>query len=157
MIWPLIQPHTCEMVSSVFVAIIWLKFVSTSRASFLNTPFTDSTNGEKIFRWLWQWLPWLSLFYFSQRARSLFIGSCFQVSVSKSQNLTSIMVSLWFPRYPLMRTSHLVSSLPFPWCNTSSDMMHLWWTRGFPLVKQGLGSFHTLCYGVQWRGLSYCS
>ena len=75
-IWLLTQPHTCERGSSSCVAMSRLKFMSTTRASFLIMPSTERTNEEKCFHCSWQCLPCLSYFSFSQRARSLSIGSC---------------------------------------------------------------------------------
>ena len=45
---PLAQPCTCKMGSSIFDAIIRLKFASTTRASFPSIPSTYRTNGENI-------------------------------------------------------------------------------------------------------------
>ena len=45
-IWPLIQPCTCKMGSSIFATMIWLKSVSTNRDSFPRIPSTERTKGE---------------------------------------------------------------------------------------------------------------
>ena len=72
---PLIQNFTCKMGSSIFSAMSWIKFESTTRASLPRMLSTERTNIEKCFRCLWQCLPCVSYFFFSQLARSLFIGS----------------------------------------------------------------------------------
>ena len=69
------QPNTCEMGYSIFSAMGWLKFVSTTRSSFPIIPSTERTNGEFFFRWLWKCLPCLYLFYLFHRARIFTIGS----------------------------------------------------------------------------------
>ena len=45
---PLIQPHTCEMGSSIFAAMSWLKFAITTKASFTGMPSTERKNGENV-------------------------------------------------------------------------------------------------------------
>ena len=45
-IWPLIQPRTCERGSSIFVAMSGLKFASTTNAYFLRIPPTERKNGD---------------------------------------------------------------------------------------------------------------
>ena len=71
----LIQPCTCEMVSSIFAAMIWFKFASTTRASLPSMPSTERKNGVECFRFLWKYLLCLSLFIFSYWDRSVTIGS----------------------------------------------------------------------------------
>ena len=48
-----------------FFAMSRLKFESTARASFPNTPSTEITNGGKCFCSLWKFLPCISIFCFS--------------------------------------------------------------------------------------------
>ena len=76
-IWPLTQPHTCEMGSSIFSGMCRLKFESTTRSSFPIMPSNERGKGEKCFRYLLQCLPRLSIFSFYQSAISLSIGSYF--------------------------------------------------------------------------------
>ena len=56
-IQPLTQPHTFEMGSSIFATMNWLKFVSTTRASFPSMSSTEITNSENFLRCFWKWLP----------------------------------------------------------------------------------------------------
>ena len=63
----------CEMGSLSFSAMSRLKFDSTTSASFPSISYTERT--DKEIHCLWQFLPYLSLFSFSQRSRSLSIGS----------------------------------------------------------------------------------
>ena len=61
-IWPLNQPHMCEMGSLGFSATSRLKFKSTTRSPFPRMPSTESTNKEKWFFHSYKCLPCLSLF-----------------------------------------------------------------------------------------------
>ena len=72
---PLNHLSTCERGYLSFSDMNWLKFVSTTRASLPKMLSTERKNGEKCFRCSWKWLPWLYFFWFSQKARSLSIGS----------------------------------------------------------------------------------
>ena len=90
----LTNPHTCEMVSSIFSAMSRLKFASTTRAPFPSIPSTEITNGEKCFPCSWKFLPCLSFFYFTHQSRSVKIGSFLLVSQSGSPSMTSIMASV---------------------------------------------------------------
>ena len=47
----LIQNRTCKMSSSIFSAMSWLKFASTTRSSLPSIPSTEISNGEKFFCW----------------------------------------------------------------------------------------------------------
>ena len=76
LIRPLTQPRTCERDSFSFVAMSPLKFLSTTRASFLCMPSTERTNEDKCFCWLWQFLPFLYLFFLFQQASGLSAGWC---------------------------------------------------------------------------------
>ena len=64
LIWPLTQPLTCEMGSSVFVAVSRLKVSSTTWSSLFRIPSTERTNGGKFFCWSWRCRPCLSFFIF---------------------------------------------------------------------------------------------
>ena len=46
---PLIQPHTCKVVSSIFAAMSQLKLASMTRAFLPSMPSTEINNGEKCF------------------------------------------------------------------------------------------------------------
>ena len=74
-IWLFIHICILKIYLYIFSAMSWLKFVSVARASLPIIPYKERTNREKRFRWLWKWLPWLSLFIFSQLSRSDNIGS----------------------------------------------------------------------------------
>ena len=45
---PSIQPRMCKMDSSIFTAIIWLKFASMTRAAFPSKPSPEWANGENV-------------------------------------------------------------------------------------------------------------
>ena len=110
----LTQPCTYEMVSSSFSAKSQLKVMSKTRASLTIMPSTERKNIEKCLRCSWQFLPYLSLFFFSQRSMSLSEGQFLQLSASESPNLTPMMTSVWLSHKPRMRTSPLVSNPPLP-------------------------------------------
>ena len=99
-IWPLTQPLTCKMGSSIFAAMSRLKSVSTTRVYFPSMPSTERTNGEKCFRCLWKFLPCLYLFYFPQQSRIVPIGSFLWDSRSGSSSITLIIYSVWLPISP---------------------------------------------------------
>ena len=79
--WPLLwygrwtNHVSVKNISSIFSAMSWLKSVSTTRASFLSIPSTERTGREKFPCCSFHCLLLLSLFFFSQRYRSLSIGS----------------------------------------------------------------------------------
>ena len=112
---PLTHTHRWEMGSSIFDAMSWLKFASTTRESFTRIPPTEINKGEKCFRWSWKLLPFLSLFYLYHQARSVFIGSFLWMSHNESPSLTPIMASDRLYHIPQIRKSPLFYNPPPPW------------------------------------------
>ena len=99
-IWPLTQPFTCKIVSSIFNAMSRLKLTNMTMYSLPSMPTTERTNGEKCFCCSWKCLPCLCLFYFSQQSRRISIGSFLRVSHS----IPPIWRQVW-PQYDF-RISH---------------------------------------------------
>ena len=116
------QPHTCKMGSSIF-PMSWLKFASTTRASFPSVPSTEITNGEFFFHHSWKCLPCLSLFYFPNQARIIIIGSFLWESQPGSPSLTLIIAWFWLSHKPQMRMSPCVSNPPLPWLTSYYDLL----------------------------------
>ena len=81
---PFTHPRTYKRGSYLFSDMTRINWDSTTRAYLPSITLTERTNYEKCFRWLWQWLPWLSFLIFSHLTRSPVIGSYLYVSASAS-------------------------------------------------------------------------
>ena len=134
---PLNYPNTCEMGSSSFSAMSWLKCMSTTRYLFPSLPSSEETDGEKSFCWSWKWLPCSYFFYFSHQARRFPIISLFWESQYRQPSLVSIMASVWLPQKSRMKMYPIVSIMNLPWRTPSYDLLWSWWIRGSPHTQWG--------------------
>ena len=154
-IWPLTQLLTCKMVSSILVAMIWLKVASTTWVSLPITPSTESTNREKI-RWSKQYCPCFSCLMFSHQVKSVSISSGLQVSMPASPNLTPMIASIWNPvgpglTCPPMFMEHSLYDAPPPQicCGPSKLGVCFIISEGRSLVCQGGWSCHVSHCDIQ--------
>ena len=162
-IQPLIRSYTCEMGSSIFSAMRWLKFASTTRVSYPRMPSTDRTGGENFYHCSWKCLPCLSLFCFSKLIRSLSISSCFYVSVSASPNWCQwcsqsgvTIRSKWVCQLfsPILPSPDVPPPLicfgPGGW---GVFRIHSYRER---LAERGRGARHALFCDTRWQSLRCC-
>ena len=131
----LTQTYTCEMDSSIFSTMSWLKFVITTRTSFLSVPSTEIKRIKKFL--LVNIIALLVLLLLSHQVRSGPFGSLLYELHSNSPSLASIMASGWLYHKPRMRTPSIVSDPPFLWRTSYFDILQPWWMRGLPHTQWG--------------------
>ena len=162
---PGVDPYTYVWKGSLnFSTISSIKFVSTTRGSFLSIPSTEENNGEKCSCCLHKCLTCLSLFSLSWLARSLSIESFLHVYDSKYPNMTSIMASVWIYHKSKMRTSPRVSdkctlwrTTPLICCGPGGWGVICVRSDRVRLFDWGIEYLNALCCDVQWQVIYLCS
>ena len=121
-IWPLTQLLTCKMVSSILVAMIWLKVASTTWVSLPITPSTESTNREKnpLVKAILPVLFLLDVLPPSQKLINFFWPPSLHASISKPDANDCFHMESRRPRVDM--STLVYGTLPL-WCTSSSDLL----------------------------------
>ena len=163
MIRLLIQPHMFKMVSSIFSAMSWLKFTSTTRASLPSMPSTERMNGEKVsvargsdYRDYTSWFSTTNTGVLPSAQTCRFPCQHCRVWLQLWHQPVCPIIPVWVC-HPLSQNCHspgvypsMIYYGPGGW-----KVCCIQFLRG-GLVEQRTGVHHTLCCDMRWLGLLCC-